>query len=119
MHIFDARKEDVVVVSASDNGYAMPLAVTIRSALANFAPSRRMQLYVLDGGIDESNKRRLLESWKDPRLTVQFEDAPVALFRAENNADLAADAPLSRSRRDQVRSRGVPRVGGPRHASTS
>ena len=57
----DRKKEDVVVVSASDNGYAMPLAVTIRSALANLAPDRRMRLYILDGGIDETNKRPLLE----------------------------------------------------------
>jgi lipopolysaccharide biosynthesis glycosyltransferase len=72
MQTTTTRKEEIIVVSASDNGYAMPLAVTVRSALANLAPDRRMQLYILDGGIDDANKRRLLESWKDPRLTVQF-----------------------------------------------
>ena len=81
MHILSIKKEDVVVVSASDNGYAMPLAVTIRSALANFSPDRRMQLFVLDGGIDEANKRRLLESWKDPRLTVQFVKPDMSLVQ--------------------------------------
>jgi lipopolysaccharide biosynthesis glycosyltransferase len=66
------KQPNVIVVSASDNGYAMPLAVTIRSALANLAPNRCLQLYILDGGIDDTNRRRLLESWRDPRLTVQF-----------------------------------------------
>jgi lipopolysaccharide biosynthesis glycosyltransferase len=76
-----SRKEEVVVVSASDNGYAMPLAVTIHSALANLAPDRRMLLYVLDGGMDDSHKERLLESWRDPRLSVQFARPDLSLVR--------------------------------------
>jgi lipopolysaccharide biosynthesis glycosyltransferase len=66
------RTEAVAVACASDNGYAMALAATIRSAVAHLAQGRRMDLYVLDGGIDEHNKRRLRASWEDPRLTVQF-----------------------------------------------
>src|ERR1700675_4907760 len=63
---------DVVVVSATENGYAMPLAVTIRSALDHLDPNRRLRLYVLDGGLSDESKIRLLKSWNDPRLTVQW-----------------------------------------------
>jgi lipopolysaccharide biosynthesis glycosyltransferase len=62
----------VTVVSACDDAYAMPLAVTVRSALANFSPNRALQLYVLDGGLCDENRKRLLESWEDARLTVHF-----------------------------------------------
>lgn len=63
---------EIVVVSAADDGYAMPLAVTIRSALDRLAPERRMRLYMLDGGLSDETKRRLLRSWNDPRLTVEW-----------------------------------------------
>ena len=66
------RRDDVVVVSAADDGYAMPLAVTIRSALSCFDPSRRMTLFVLDGGLSDETKLRLLRSWNDSRLTVHW-----------------------------------------------
>lgn len=63
---------EIVVVSATDDGYAMPLAVTIRSALDQLANDRRLRLYVLDGGLSESAKGRLQRSWVDPRLTVEW-----------------------------------------------
>jgi lipopolysaccharide biosynthesis glycosyltransferase len=63
---------DVVVVSATDDYYAMPLAVTIRSALDHLDASRRMKLFVLDGGLSDQSKARLLKSWDDPRLTVEW-----------------------------------------------
>ena len=73
MNFTPSRVHDhVSLVCASDNGYAIALAATIRSVLAHFAKDRRIDLYVLDGGIDEDNKQRLLASWKDPRLTVTF-----------------------------------------------
>ena len=63
---------DIVVVSATDDGYAMPLAVTIRSALDCLAADRRLRLYVLDGGLNDAMKQRLLRSWNDSRITVEF-----------------------------------------------
>jgi lipopolysaccharide biosynthesis glycosyltransferase len=68
---FDPIRE-IVVVSATDDGYAMPLAVTIRSALDHLAADRRLRLYVLDGGLSDANKSRLLRSWNDPRLSVEW-----------------------------------------------
>jgi lipopolysaccharide biosynthesis glycosyltransferase len=77
---------EIVVVTAADEGYAVPLAVTIRSALDSLGASRRMRLFILDGGIAEQSKRRLVESWDDPRLTIdwlqpdlwQIHDLPVS-----------------------------------------
>lgn len=70
-------ERDVVVVSATDDGYAMPLAVTIRSALDHLAADRRMWLYVLDGGLGRENICRLQRSWNDPRLTVEWISADI------------------------------------------
>jgi lipopolysaccharide biosynthesis glycosyltransferase len=63
---------DIVLVSATDDGYAMPLAVTIRSALDHLSPNRRLLLFILDGGLRDESKLRLLESWNDPRLTIEW-----------------------------------------------
>jgi lipopolysaccharide biosynthesis glycosyltransferase len=66
----DAR--DIVAVSASDDAYAMPLAVTVRSALNHLGADRRMRLFILDGGLTDQSKARLLHSWVDPRLAVEW-----------------------------------------------
>jgi lipopolysaccharide biosynthesis glycosyltransferase len=67
----DSSRE-IVVVSATDDNYAMPLAVTIRSALDTLGPNRRLRFYVLDGGLHEETKDRLRRSWDDARLTVEW-----------------------------------------------
>ncbi len=38
-HSTTETERDIVVVSATDDGYAMPLAVTIRSALDHLRPT--------------------------------------------------------------------------------
>jgi lipopolysaccharide biosynthesis glycosyltransferase len=68
----NTKVRDIVLVSASDDGYAMPLAVTIRSALNHLAADRRVQLFILDGGLTQESKSHLLKSWNDPRLTVEW-----------------------------------------------
>ncbi len=75
------RSRDIVLVSGADDGYAMPLAVTIRSALDCLAADRRMKLFVIDGGLTDGSKSRLLASWNDLRLTVEWLRADVDLFR--------------------------------------
>ncbi|WP_052055277.1 glycosyltransferase family 8 protein [Myxosarcina sp. GI1] len=66
--------EPIVVVCAADNNYAMPLAVTIRSAMENFNSSRQLLWFVMDGGITKRNKNRILKSLKSEMFTSgQFE----------------------------------------------
>lgn len=63
---------DVVVVSASDDRYAMPLAVMIRSALDHLPADQRMHAFILDGGLSDCNRERLARSWQDPRLVLSW-----------------------------------------------
>lgn len=72
---------EIVLVTASDSGYAMPLAVTIRSALDRLSPHRRIHLYVLDGGLTAADRERLLASWRDSRLTVDWVKPDLKLVR--------------------------------------
>jgi lipopolysaccharide biosynthesis glycosyltransferase len=66
------QEREVVAVTATDNNYAMPLAVTIRSALNHLGANRRMRLFILDGGLSDESKSRLLKSWGDVRLRVEW-----------------------------------------------
>ncbi|MBI2823286.1 MAG: glycosyltransferase family 8 protein [Planctomycetia bacterium] len=61
-----------IVVLAADENFAMPLAATVRSALDNLAGDRRLRVYVLDAGILEATKNRLLRSWPDGRYQVEW-----------------------------------------------
>lgn len=65
---------DPAVVLAADDNFAMPLAATVRSALDNLAAGRKLNIYILDGGIGETNKRRLERSWPEERRHVTWVD---------------------------------------------
>lgn len=56
------EEHPIVVVCAADNNYSMPLAVTIRSAMENFNSDRKLLWFVIDGGITQGNKRRIVKS---------------------------------------------------------
>lgn len=75
----ETTRDRLLVVSAADDAYALPLAVTIRSLLDRLAADRALTLFVLDGGISASHRERLLDSWADPRLTVEWVACPPAL----------------------------------------
>jgi lipopolysaccharide biosynthesis glycosyltransferase len=66
----------LVVVSAADDAYAMPLAVTIRSAIDRLTPGQPLSLYVFDGGLSENSKRRLLASWSAANVAVHWLQPP-------------------------------------------
>ena len=51
----------MILVSGADDRFAMPLAVTFYSALANLDRGRAVSLYIIDGGISEENRRRLTQ----------------------------------------------------------
>lgn len=53
----------IPVVVSSDDGYAMQLAVAIRSLLDTLTASQKICLYILDGGVTPSNKERCQASW--------------------------------------------------------
>lgn len=68
----------LVIVTAADDAYALPLAVTIRSALDHLPAAQPLDLYVFDGGLTPLSKQRLLSSWSRPGLTVHWLAPPLS-----------------------------------------
>ncbi|ARV57710.1 glycosyl transferase [Nostocales cyanobacterium HT-58-2] len=64
--------QPIVLVCAADNNYAMPLAVTVRSVVANLKKNNKVALYVLDGGITEANKRRISKSLNEEQVSISW-----------------------------------------------
>jgi len=86
-----SAQEPIVVVTAADDNYALPLAVTIRSAIDRLSRSRSLVVYVLNGGLSNETKQRLLQSWSSPAVRVQWLEAPmeqVADLKTENYLNL-------------------------------
>jgi lipopolysaccharide biosynthesis glycosyltransferase len=83
--------EPVWLVSAADDNYAMPLAVTIRSAIDHFPSGRQLHVAILDGGLTLESKERLLRSWNAPGVSVHWLEPPVAQIadlKTENHLNL-------------------------------
>jgi lipopolysaccharide biosynthesis glycosyltransferase len=62
----------IALVCAADDLFAMPLAVTVRSALENLRSDWRLTLFILDGGISARNRRRILRSLDPARVDVEW-----------------------------------------------
>lgn len=60
----------IAIAFAADANYAMPLAVTIQSLLANFDDDRNITIFVIDGGLTPAQKRRIAQSI--PAQTVEL-----------------------------------------------
>jgi lipopolysaccharide biosynthesis glycosyltransferase len=71
------RERDPVAMCAADEAYAMPLAVTLRSAGDHLAAGARLTVYLVDLGISES-------SWTGLKETVA--DLPLELIRVPYDA---------------------------------
>lgn len=83
--------EPVVIVAASDDNYALPLAVTIRSAIDSLRRGQALVVNILDGGIREETKVRLERSWHAPHVTIHWLRPPVeqiADLKTENHLNL-------------------------------
>lgn len=68
--------EPIVVVCAADDNYAMSLAVTVRSALVNLKSQRKILLFIIDGGIKNHNKRKIIKSLSSENCVIQFIPKP-------------------------------------------
>jgi lipopolysaccharide biosynthesis glycosyltransferase len=62
----------IILVCASDNNYAMPLAVMVRSVIENLGPERSLSLFIIDGGISSSRQQKVMQSIQDERITVNW-----------------------------------------------
>ena len=54
--------EPLVIACAADRQYAMPLAVMLRSTVANLDPERSLSIYIVDGGLDCDMRKRVSAS---------------------------------------------------------
>ena len=62
----------IPVVCAADDKYAMPVAVMARSILSNLDSSQSLLLFVIDGGIEEHNKQKILKSLEHTQCTIEW-----------------------------------------------
>src|SRR5438034_4183522 len=60
----------IAAVTAADDHYVLPLAVTVRSARDSLEKNASLDLYIIDGGIAPQSRQRLERSWRDTRLRV-------------------------------------------------
>lgn len=67
-----STQEPIVVASAADDFFAMPLAVTAFSAFKNLNSDCQMILYVLDGGISRANKNKFLQTLNSERIAIHW-----------------------------------------------
>jgi lipopolysaccharide biosynthesis glycosyltransferase len=68
--------ERVVVATAADGAYALPLAVMLRSLVEHAAPERRLEVFVLDDGLGPELRRRVEQPIRD-RLALHWIEAPL------------------------------------------
>jgi lipopolysaccharide biosynthesis glycosyltransferase len=66
------KHSPIIIVCAADDKYAMPLAVTVRSALENLKRNCSIILYIIDGGIQKKNKQRILKTLASDKCEVKF-----------------------------------------------
>ena len=62
----------MIIVSSSDNAYAQHLGVMIISLLKNKARTTMISIYILDGGISEQNRIKLLSISKKYSFMMAF-----------------------------------------------
>ena len=64
--------EPLHVLTLADEAFALPLAVLLRSILDHLESERGLSVTVVDGGIREATRARLVASWTDPRLRISW-----------------------------------------------
>ena len=63
--------EPLVIACAVDRQYALPLAVMLRSVVANLDPRRTLKVYTVDGGLDSATRSRISASLTE-RVTLHW-----------------------------------------------
>ncbi len=78
----EQKSESIVLVCTADDAYAMPLAVTIRSALENLKGNHVLDVFIFDGGIKKANKQKILESLRSEKCKVSFLSVPESITQS-------------------------------------
>jgi lipopolysaccharide biosynthesis glycosyltransferase len=64
--------DDIAVVMSADARFAIGLAGTFKSLLAQCRWPGAIRLFVLDGGLSAADRSALIDHWKDDRLSVEW-----------------------------------------------
>lgn len=73
--------QEVVAATAADENYVIPLAATIRSAIDSLHPDQFLRLFVMDGGISAESRGKLMQSWVDPRVRIEWIEPDVNVVK--------------------------------------
>lgn len=63
---------NIVIVTSADRHYAMPLAVMLCSIVRNCRQDVQLQMHVLDGGLTQSQRKKVLQSVGSERCRVMW-----------------------------------------------
>ena len=91
----DIDPRSPIVVCAADNNYAMQLAVMARSAIDQLERDRNLRLFIIDGGITERNKAKIVRSLDPRRCSLTWlQVAPEAQIKGPTLRHVTAAAYL-------------------------
>jgi len=79
--------ETSVLVMSADEGYAMQLAVAIRSLLDHMGSDEKLELYVIDGGLTAESKMKCEASWNGPLNELRWIQPPKKKFSRMKASD--------------------------------
>ncbi|HEY9635127.1 MAG TPA: glycosyltransferase family 8 protein [Coleofasciculaceae cyanobacterium] len=68
----NSNSQPIALVCAADENYAVPLAVTLHSALVNLKNKPKIALFIIDGGISQRSQRRILQSIDPDQVDISW-----------------------------------------------
>lgn len=78
------KENTLTLVCGADDKFAMPLAVTLFSAVSNLNAVERPDIYILDAGISVKNKLKIQRVMDQTRRTIQLKFLSFDLSRLPN-----------------------------------
>ena len=96
------HESTISVVCATDNNYAMPLAVTMISAIENLDDRFSVIFYIIDGGLTNSNRLKILKSVDGNKCEVKFIKITDSLKRKIEKVHSFSESELTKSRPEHV-----------------
>lgn len=67
-----ASEETIVVCLCGDDGFAMPMGVTVRSLVESLGEGRTLQIYIVDDGLTSASRERITQSAASPEVTLEW-----------------------------------------------
>ena len=75
--INNQSSDQIILVCAADDNYAMPLAVTCRSVLENLGKDRIISIFIIGNGISKNNKVRIEKSLNSNSCNLRWLDIQI------------------------------------------